>query len=98
MTRDVRDSVLSYGCRRRRRSAHQKNAMISGRAIQPWDYLEMDFMSLGVKFLDNNEYVLLIVKKASKSLFSFSHPSSMPTAWYTTFFAVIFDLRCPESH
>ena len=45
--------------------------MLAGRAIQPWDVLEMDLMSLGVKSLSNNEYLLLVVDKASRFPFGF---------------------------
>ena len=49
--------------------------MLPDRALQPWDVLEMDFMSLGVKSLTNNEYLLLVVDKASRFPFAFPLPS-----------------------
>lgn len=48
--------------------------MLSGQAIQPCDVLEMDWMSLDIESLENNEYLLLMVDKASRFPFSFLLP------------------------
>ena len=83
MARDVREYVLSCGCRRRRRAASQKIAMLRGRALEPWDILEMDLLSLGVKSLDKNEYLLQVADKASRFPFAFPLPSKQAdgVAW-----------------
>lgn len=57
MARDVREYVLSRGCRRRRRFASQRIAMYPGRAIQPYNVLDMDLMSPGDESLGSNEYL-----------------------------------------
>ena len=55
MARDVREYVLLCGCRRRKKSTSQKIVMPPGRAIQPWDVLEVGSTSLGVKSLVKNK-------------------------------------------
>lgn len=66
MARDVREYVISCGYGSRRRSAPQKVVVLLGRAIQPWDVLEMDFMSLDIKSITGNEYLVLVVDKPCK--------------------------------
>ena len=72
MSRDVRESVLSCKCRRRKRSHSQQIAMLPGRAISPWEVLEVDLMRAGTVSNTGNKYLLLVVDKASK--FPFAYP------------------------
>lgn len=53
----------------------QKIAMPSGRAIQPWEVLEMNLLSPGVKSLANNGYMSLIASKFSIIPSAFPSPS-----------------------
>lgn len=45
--------------------------MLPGRSVQPLDILEIDLMSLGVKSITNNEYILFMVDKAPQFPFAF---------------------------
>lgn len=58
MSGNVREYVLSRGCRRK--SASQKVFMLSGEAIQPWDVLEIYLKGLDVKSLVVNEYSAML--------------------------------------
>lgn len=44
---DVRDYIISYGCRRRKKSASQRVAMLPARLLQAWEVLEMDTQVMG---------------------------------------------------
>ena len=75
MTRDVKEYVQSCRCRMRNRSRSQQIAMLPGRAIQPWEVIEIDLMSVGVESLSHNKYLLLVVDKASRFPFAYPLPS-----------------------
>ena len=75
MVRDVREYVLSCGCRRRKRSNNQQLALLPARAVEPWEILEVDLLRKGTISLAGNEYILLAVDKASKFLFAFPIPT-----------------------
>ena len=49
--------------------------MLPGRAIEPWEVLEVDLMRIGTQSLAGNKYLLLVVDKASKFPFAFPLPS-----------------------
>ena len=66
--RDVRDDVLTWGCRRKK-SASQRVAMLQARSLQPWEVLEVDTQDIGGKFSAGNQYLLLVVDRASKFVF-----------------------------
>lgn len=67
MIRDTRECVLSCTCRRRRKRSHsQQIVMLPGRAISPWEVLEVDLMRAGTESNTGNKYLLLVVEKASK--------------------------------
>ena len=59
----------------RNRSRSQQIAMLPGRAIQPWEVIEIDLMSVGVESLSHNKYLLLVVDKASRFPFVYPLPS-----------------------
>ena len=71
IARDFREYVLSCKCRMRKRSNSQWVPMFPGRAIEPWEVMEMDVMSVGTESLGRNKYLLLVVDKASKYSFAF---------------------------
>ena len=75
MVRDVREDVLSCGCRRRKRSNNQQLALLPARAVEPWEILEVDLLRIGTTSLAGNEYILLAVDKASKFPFAFPIPT-----------------------
>ena len=75
MARDVREYVLSCGCRRRKRSSSQQVALLPARAVEPWEVLEIDQLGIGRTSLSGNDYLLLAVDKASKFLFAILLPS-----------------------
>ena len=64
LIRDVRDYVLSCGCRRRKRSASQRVAMLPARFLRPGEVLEVDIQDMGVKSDAGNKVVLVVVDKA----------------------------------
>ena len=49
--------------------------MLPGRAIEPWEVMEMDLMNMGTESLSRNKYLLLVVDEASKFPFAFPLPS-----------------------
>lgn len=49
--------------------------MTPGRTVQPWEELEMDLLSIDTTSQANNEYVLLIVDRASNLPFGFPLPA-----------------------
>ena len=71
VVRDVREYVLSCGCRRRKQSNSQQLALLPARAVEPWEVLEVDLLRIGTTSLDGNEYILLAVDKAAKFPFAF---------------------------
>ena len=75
MVRDVREYVLSGGCRRRKRSNNRQLALPPARAVEPWEILEVELLRIGTTSLAGNEYILLAVDKASKFPFAFPIPT-----------------------
>ena len=71
MARDVREYVLSCGCRRRKRSRSQQVALLPARAVEHWEVIEIDLLRIGGTSLSGNDYMLLAVDKASKFPFAF---------------------------
>ena len=75
LIRDVRDYVLSCGCRRRKRSASQRVAILPAMFLRPGEILEVDIQDTGVKSDASNKVLLVAVDKASKFLFTFPLPT-----------------------
>ena len=75
VVRDVREYVLSCGCRRRKRRNNQQLALPPARAVEPWEILEVELLRIGTPSLAGNEYILLAVDKASKFPFAFPIPT-----------------------
>ena len=68
---DVRDYVLSCGCRRLKRSTSQRVIMLPVRFFKPWEVLEMDIHDMRARSETGNRHLLVIVDRASKFLFSY---------------------------
>lgn len=49
--------------------------MMPGRAIEPWEELQMDILKIDTRSLSGNKYILLLVDRASKFPFGFLLPS-----------------------
>ena len=83
LIKDVRDYVLSFGCRRRKRSTSQRVAMLPSRFLQPGEVLEVDIQDMGVKSDAGNKVLLVAVDKASKFLFALPLPTkkALEGAW-----------------
>ena len=75
VVRDVREYVLSCGCRRRKRSNSQQLALLPSRTVEPWEVLKVDLLRIGTTSLAGNEYILLAVDKTSKLPFVFPIPT-----------------------
>ena len=72
---DVRDYVLSCGCRRLKRSTSQRVAMLPARFLKPWEVLEMDIHDMGARSEAGNRLLLVVVDRASKFLFAYPLPN-----------------------
>ena len=76
---DVRDYVLSCGCRRVKRSTSQRVAILPACFLKPWEVLEKDIHDMGAKSKAGNKYLLVVVDRTSK--FLFAYPLPMTQAW-----------------
>ena len=74
LKRDIRDYVLSCGCRRLKRSTNQRVAMLPARFLKPGEVLEMDIHDMGARSEAGNRLLLVIVDRASKFLFTYPLP------------------------
>ena len=72
---NVRDYVLSCGCRRLKRSIGQRVAMLPAGFLQPWEVLEMDIHDMGARSEAGNRHLLVIVVRDRKFLFACPLPS-----------------------
>ena len=72
---DVRNYVLSCGCRRLKKSTSQPVAMLPARFLKPWEVLEMDIYDIGVRSEAGNKYLLVVVDRANKILFTYPLPN-----------------------
>ena len=73
---DVRDYVLSCGCRRFKKSTSQRVATLPARFPQSWEVLEMDIHDMGATSEGGNKHLLVIVdSRASKFLFTYPLPN-----------------------
>ena len=71
IARDTRLYVASRGCNRRKRSRSQKIPTMPGRAVEPWETLEVDILSMGTTSWTGNKHILLVVDRASRFPFAF---------------------------
>ena len=72
---DVRAFVLSCPCRRRKRAWSTQLSMMPARLLQPWEVLQMDIQDMKVRSERGNQYLLVVVDRASKFLAAFPLPS-----------------------
>ncbi|CAB1118123.1 unnamed protein product [Ectocarpus sp. CCAP 1310/34] len=54
------------GCDRRKRPLSRRVAMVAGRPLEPWDELQMDILKIDTPSQTGNNYILLVVDRASK--------------------------------
>ena len=71
MKKDLREYVLSCGCRRRKSSSSHRVAMLPARFLRPWDVLEADVLDIHEKSKSDNRYLLLAIDGTSKFAFAF---------------------------
>ena len=72
---DVRDYVLSCGCRRLKRATSQRVAMLPARFLELWEVLKMDIHDMGARSETGNKHLLVIVDRARKFLFACPLPN-----------------------
>ena len=72
---DVRDYVLSCGCRRLKRSTSQRVTMLPPRFLKPWEVLEIDIYDMGARSEAGNKHLLVIVDRVSRFLFAYPLPN-----------------------
>lgn len=58
-----------------KQSSSKNNTMLLGRAIQAWEVMKNDMMTVGVKSLSVEKYLLLAVDKASRFPVAYPLPS-----------------------
>ena len=75
LAKDVRECVLSRGCRRRKQANHQREVMMPARFLRPWEVLVTDIQDLEQDSQDGNGYMLVLVDGAGKFLFEYPLPS-----------------------
>ena len=71
VAQDVREYVLSCGCRRRKRARSQRVAMMPSRLLWPWEVLEMDLQDMKQVSSAGNRYLLVVVDRASRFVFAY---------------------------
>ena len=71
----AQNCVLSYECRRLKRSTSQRVAMLPARFLKSWEVIEMDIHGMGAKSKAGKKDLLVVVDNASKFLFSYSRPN-----------------------
>ena len=71
VVKDTRGHVLSCGCRRRKRAPSRRVPMTSERSVEPWEELVIDLLAVDFPSESGNNYVLLVVDRASRFPFGF---------------------------
>ena len=69
---DVEDYVLSYRCRRIKKSTSQRIAMLPALFLKPWEVLEMDIHGMGARSEAGNTCLLVVVGRSSKFMFAYA--------------------------
>lgn len=75
LVKDVREYLLSCGCRRKKRANSQRVAMMPAKFLRPWEVLEMDIQDPKQESQGGNRYLLVVVDRARKFLFAYPLPS-----------------------
>lgn len=71
ISHDVRQYVLSCGCRRRKRPTGRRVATLPGRPLEPSDELQINILKIDAPSQSGNNYFLLVVDRVSKMCFGF---------------------------
>ena len=71
----AQDCVLSYGCRRLKRSTSQRVAMLPARFLKSGEVIEIDIHDMEAKSKAGKKGLLIVVDNASKFLFAYSRPN-----------------------
>ena len=72
VAQDVREYVLSCGCRKRKRARSQRVVIMPARLLWPWEVLEMDLQDTKQVSSAGNRDLLVVVDWASR--FPFAYP------------------------
>ena len=75
LVEDVREYVLSCGCRRRKKTSSQRVTIMPARFLRPWEVLEVEIQDLKQESQAGFRYMLVMVDRASKFLFAYPLPS-----------------------
>ena len=67
---DVRDYVISCGCEKTKRFTSHRVAMLPARFPKLWEILKMDIHDMGTRLEAGNKYLLVVVDRANKLLFT----------------------------
>ena len=94
---DVRDYVLSCGCRRLKRSTSQRVAMLPARFLKPLEVLEMDIHDMGARSEAENRLLFVIVDRASKFLFAYPLPNKRAEGVARKLLELMLTFRIPLS-
>lgn len=103
MTKDTGQYVLSCTWRRRKRASSRQMTMRPGRAVDPWDGVEIDLLVIGATSHSQNKYILPRVNRAPRFLFGLSLPSKQADrvarmlAGFCLTFGVPQKIRCGRS-
>ena len=81
LTKDVRNSVLSCGCRRRKRSTSQRVARLPARFLRPGVMLEIDIQDMEIKSDASNKVLLVAVDKPANSCSPSHSPRRKRSVW-----------------
>ena len=94
---DIRNYVLSCGCRRRKRSTSQRVAMLPARFLQPWEVLEMNIHDMGARLEAGNKHLLIVVDRASKFRFAYPLPNKIAENMTKKFLELLLTFGTPLS-
>ena len=102
---DIRNYVLSCGCRRLKRSTSQRVAMLPSRFLKPWEVLEMDINGMGARSEEflfayplPNKIAENVAKKLLELLLTFGIPLSLRSDSGTEFAAEVVQHLCKWLH
>ena len=97
VAQDVREYVLSCGCRRKKRARSERVAMMPARLLRPWDMLEMDLQDMKQVSSAGNRYLLIVVDRASRFLFAYPLESKDSVGVARKFLELILTFGVPLS-
>lgn len=74
LRRDVREYLLSLGCRRRKMANGRKVWVLPTRCLKPWEMLQRDIQDLHKVSAAGNRYLLVVMERARKYFLLFAYP------------------------